>query len=146
MGQRSFLILGTLGLIPFIVIFVAYFISPPEEKVYEFLIYLFVAYAAIIASFLGGIQWGMIISKADQLFKIGFPLTLSVVPALIAWSALLVLHSLVFSLTLIIISFIFATVNDFYLYNQKATPYWFLNMRVPLSAIVIILTFILLIQ
>ena len=43
MGQRAFLILGSLGLIPFIAIFSAYFISPPEEKVYEFLIYLFVA-------------------------------------------------------------------------------------------------------
>jgi hypothetical protein len=146
MGQRAFLILGSLGLIPFIAIFSAYFISPPEEKVYEFLIYVFVAYAAIIASFLGGIQWGMIISRADLLFNIGFPLTLSVVPALIAWSALLVLHSLILALTLIISSFIFATVNDFYLYNKKATPYWFLNMRVPLSAIVVILTFILLIQ
>jgi hypothetical protein len=135
MGQRAFLILGSLGLIPFIAVFSAYFISPPEEKVYEFLIYVFVAYAAIIASFLGGIQWGMIISRADLLFNIGFPLTLSVVPALLAWSALLVLHS-----------FMFATVNDFYLYNKKATPYWFLNMRVPLSAIVVILTFILLIQ
>ena len=146
MGQRSFLILGTLGLIPFVVIFAAYFISPPEEKVYEFLIYLFVAYAAIIASFLGGIQWGMIISRVDLLFNIGFPLAMSVIPALLAWSALLVFQSLNFSLTLIIASFIFATMNDFYLYNLKVTPYWFLNMRVPLSAVVIILTFILLIQ
>ena len=146
MGQRSFLILGTLGLIPFVVIFAAYFISPPEEKVYEFLIYLFVAYAAIIASFLGGIQWGMIISRVDLLFNIGFPLAMSVIPTLLAWSALLVFQSLNFSLTLIIASFIFATMNDFYLYNLKVTPYWFLNMRVPLSAVVIILTFILLIQ
>ncbi|MDA9137328.1 DUF3429 domain-containing protein [Pelagibacterales bacterium] len=146
MGQRSFLILGTLGLIPFVVIFAAYFISPPEEKVYEFLTYLFVAYAAIIASFLGGIQWGMIISRADLLFNIGFPLTMSVVPALLAWSALLVLHSLTFSLILIIVSFLFATATDFYLYNKKATPYWFLNTRVPLSVLVVVLTFILLLQ
>ena len=88
----------------------------------------------------------MIISRADLLFNIGFPLTMSVIPALLAWSALLVLHSLTFSLILIITSFLFATMNDFYLYNKKATPYWFLNMRVPLSAVVIILTFILLIQ
>ena len=82
MGQRSFFVLGILGLIPFILIFAAYFISPPENNVYELLLYTFIAYSAIIASFLGGIQWGMIISKVDQLFNIGFPLTLSVVPAL----------------------------------------------------------------
>ena len=146
MGQRSFLILGILGLIPFILIFAAYFISPPENNVYELLLYTFIAYSAIIASFLGGIQWGMIISKVDQLFNIGFPLTLSVVPALIAWGALLVLNSLVLSLCLIIASYIFATLTDFYLYNKKATPYWFLNMRVPLSLLVVILTFILLTQ
>ena len=133
-------------MLPFILIFAAYFISPPEEQIYNFLIYLFVAYGAIIASFLGGIQWGMIITKADQLFNISFPLTISVAPALIAWSALLVLHSLVFSLTLIIISFFVASMHDFYLYNKKATPYWFLNIRVPLSAIVIVMTFILLIR
>ena len=70
MGQRASLVLATLGLLPFILIFAAYFISPPEEQIYNFLIYLFVAYGAIIASFLGGIQWGMIITKADQLFNI----------------------------------------------------------------------------
>ena len=146
MGQRSFIILGILGLLPFILTFSAYFITPPDNKVYELLLYIFIAYAAIIASFLGGIQWGMIISRIDQLFNIGFPLTLSVVPALLAWSALLVLQSLIISLCLIIASFIFATMTDFYLYNKKATPYWFLNMRVPLSALVVILSFILLVQ
>ena len=35
MGQRSFLILGILGLLPFIVIFCAYFIAPPDKNIYE---------------------------------------------------------------------------------------------------------------
>ena len=144
MGQRSFLILGILGLLPFIVIFCAYFIAPPDKNIYELLLYLFIAYSAIIASFLGGIQWGMIISKGDQLFSIALPITLSVIPSLISWCALLILNSLILSLCLIILAYLFATLTDFYLYNKKVTPYWFLNMRVPLSLIVVILAFVLL--
>jgi hypothetical protein len=60
MGQRQSLILGLLGLIPFILITAGCFITPPDETVYDLLIFIFVAYAAIVASFWGGVQWGLI--------------------------------------------------------------------------------------
>ena len=60
MGYRSSLIVGILGLIPFVIIFLCCLITPADQEVYDLLIYLFISYAAIISSFLGGIQWGLI--------------------------------------------------------------------------------------
>jgi hypothetical protein len=57
------------------------------------------------------------------------------------WSALIFITNLFHSLVIIVISFLIATAHDYYLYNTKATPYWFLNIRVPLTSAVIVLSF-----
>ena len=76
MGQRQSLILGALGLIPFILLVAACFISPPDKALYDLLIFIFISYAAVISSFLGGIQWGLIISSADRIYSIFLPFVL----------------------------------------------------------------------
>mgnify|MGYP007000100132 len=65
------------------------------------------------------------------------PLFISTLPSLIAWGALLSLENLTISLILIIISFLVSSLHDYYLYQQKLTPYWFLSVRIPLSIFVI---------
>lgn len=140
MGYRSSLTVGILGLIPFVTIFVCCLITPADQEVYDLLIYLFVSYAAIISSFLGGIQWGLITASADRIYSVFLPLLISTIPALMGWSALIFVTNLFYSLIIIVISFILALAHDYYLYNTKATPYWFLNIRVPLTSAVIIIS------
>jgi len=140
MGYRSSLTGGILGLIPFVVIFVCCLITPADQEVYDLLIYLFISYAAIISSFLGGIQWGLITASADRIYNVFLPLLISTLPALMGWSALIFVTNLFYSLIIIVISFIITLAHDYYLYNTKSTPYWFLNIRVPLTSVVIIIS------
>lgn len=140
MGYRSSLIVGILGLIPFVVIFIFCLVIPSNQEFYNLLIYLFISYAAVISSFLGGIQWGLITASAERIYNVLLPLLISTVPALMGWSALIFVTHLFYSLIIIIISFILALAHDYYLYNIKATPYWFLNIRVPLTSTVIVLS------
>ena len=141
MGRRQSIIIGFLGLIPFIFLAAACFIIPPDKEVYELLIFIYISYAAVISSFLGGIQWGLITASAERIYFVFFPLLISTVPCLISWSALLTIKDLRISLILIIASFVVSILHDYYLDRQKLTPHWlFLSIRMPLSLTVIILT------
>ena len=82
----------------------------------------------------------MITASAERIYNVLLPLLISTVPALMGWSALIFVTHLFYSLIIIIISFILALAHDYYLYNIKATPYWFLNIRVPLTSTVIVLS------
>ena len=146
MGYRSSLIVGILGLIPFVIIFLCCLITPADQEVYDLLIYLFISYAAIISSFLGGIQWGLITAFADKIYYVFTPLLITVIPALISWAALLSLENLKLSLLLLLIGYIISLLHDYYLYQQlKITPLWFITMKLILSLTVSILTIILII-
>ena len=94
MGYRSSLIVGILGLIPFVIIFLCCLITPADQEVYNLLVYLFISYAAIISSFLGGIQWGLITASADRIYNVLLPLIISTVPALMGWFALISITNL----------------------------------------------------
>ena len=143
MGQRQSLILGLLGLIPFIILIFAIFISPPDEEIYELLIFIYISYAAVISAFLGGIQWGLITASSEKIYSIFLPLFITTIPCLIGWCALLTLKNLTTSLILIIISFVVSSLHDYYLYQQKITPHWYLSLRIPLSVAVVILSSVL---
>ena len=141
MGQKQSFILGGLGLIPFILILIACAISPPNKELHGLLLFIYVAYAAIISSFLGGIQWGLITAFADKIYYVFIPLIISVMPPLIAWSALLSIENLSLSLGLILVSFLISAFHDYYLYQQqKISQLWFITMRISLSSIVIVIT------
>ena len=141
MGRLQSIIIGLLGLIPFIFLAAACFIIPPDKEVYELLIFIYISYAAVISSFLGGIQWGLITASAERVYFVFLPLLISTVPCLISWSALLTIKDLRISLILIIASFVVSSLHDYYLDRQKLTPHWFfLSIRMPLSLTVIILT------
>ena len=141
MGQKQSFILGVLGLIPFILILIACAISPPTEELHGLLLFTYVAYAAVISSFLGGIQWGLITAYADKIFYVFIPLFISVIPPLISWAALLRIENFRLSLGLILVSFLISAIHDYYLYQQqKILQLWFIVMRISLSSIVIVIT------
>ena len=143
MGYRPSLLLGILGLIPFVLIVFFCFLAPPDQEVYDLLIFIYVSYAVVISSFLGGIQWGLITASSDKIYFIFSPLFISTIPTLVSWIALLFFASSMYlSLILIIISFMIASVFDYYLYQSKIAPFWFLNVRLPLSVCVFVLTII----
>ena len=141
MGRVQSYILGGLGLIPFVLIVLFCFLSPPDKEIYSLLIYIYVAYAAIISSFLGGIQWGLIISHAEKVYSTFFPLAASVLPPLIAWASLLTIQNLQISLIIVTVSYVVSILHDCYLhYREKITSSWFILMRLILSISVILLT------
>ena len=127
MGQHQSLILGLLGLVPLILLISASFIVPPDNEIYELLIFIYISYAAVISSFLGGIQWGLIIASPERVYSVFLPLFISTVPCLIAWSALLTLENLTTSLILIIVSFIVSSLHDYYLYQHLKRLFHIVN-------------------
>ena len=144
MGRVQSYILGGLGLIPFVVIIISCFLSPPDVEIYSLLIYIYIAYAAIISSFLGGIQWGLIISHAEKVYSTFLPLVVSVLPPLIAWASLLTIQNLHISLLIVSVSYVVSILHDCYLhYLEKITSSWFILMKLILSISVILLTSIL---
>ena len=141
MGRVQSYTLGGLGLIPFVVIVISCFLSPPDVEIYSLLIYIYIAYAAIISSFLGGIQWGLIISHAEKVYSTFLPLAVSVLPPLIAWASLLTIQNLYISLIIVTVSYVVSILHDCYLhYLEKITSSWFILMKIILSILVILLT------
>ena len=97
------------------------------------------AYGAIILSFLGGIQWGLAIRNSGGNARtrqgLNLMLTLSIIPSLIGWLALLVEEDLGFSL--LIVGFALALFSDVRAANRGIAPRWHLRLRYPLTAVVI---------
>lgn len=97
----------------------------------------FVAYVAVILSFLGGIQWGMGVAISGSAPKSAQPLfLLPVVPSLLAWAMLFVVTT---GARIIIAIFLFACVwlTDAFLHPQDLIPKWIFRLRRIVSPIVI---------
>ncbi len=95
-------------------------------------------YAAIIVSFLGGIQWGLGIATYEQQPQTARSLfTLSVVPSLLAW-AMLFLPASTSRIVVAIFLVGFVWIIDSLLYLQKVIPPWFFKLRCIVSGVVIV--------
>jgi hypothetical protein len=96
------------------------------------------SYAAVIVSFLGGIQWGVGIATLEQQPQTAKSLfLLSVVPSLLAWAMLFLPMS---NSRVIVAIFLvgFVWVVDALLSLQQVIPAWFFRLRSNVSAIVIV--------
>lgn len=96
------------------------------------------AYGAVILSFLGGIHWGLAISVAGTADQKGVSyrrLTISVVPSLVAWCALL----LPTGATLPVLAAAFAVMLavDWRLAEKAEAPSWYPKLRWPLTTAVV---------
>ena len=80
---RWVLRLGYAGLIPFVVNALLLFLV--QDDVHPYVTIALTAYAALIASFLGGIHWGLALLESSALRT--FHLIWGVTPSLLAWIA-----------------------------------------------------------
>lgn len=93
------------------------------------------AYGAVILSFLGGVHWGLAMRRSPASPGL-FALTLSVMPSLVGWSALLLApRSGLVVLTVAVIAMLAVDVS---LAGRGLAPAWYKRLRVPLSTIVFV--------
>jgi hypothetical protein len=123
--------LGYGGLIPFLGLIPASLLDHQHGMVWNDAIY---AYGAIILSFIGALHWGLAMSlpvlsesQRSALF------TWSVVPALIAWPAVLLSPPL--AAPLLVFGFIAHYGQDRRLAKQVSLPVWYLPLRLRLSIV-----------
>jgi hypothetical protein len=118
-------LLGFGGLLPFIAAAIAAHAVDPALQ--EHTRRALVAYGAIILSFLGGVRWGAAMIGRDTA-DLARPLLISVVPALLGWSAVL----LPSTTGAVVLAACFAVLLVADLHNRDV-PDWYRVLRVPLS-------------
>lgn len=122
-------ILGYAGLIPFIVLSISSWLTPPlgHES-----IDLLVLYAAIILSFMGAVHWGAAVVNDTQNNSTHY--TASVIPALVAWLAVLTTRPI--AISLLLVSFIILYRHDCHVNDQLGFADWYLPLRKKLTVVV----------
>lgn len=128
------LLLGILGLIPFVALTVASAFT--SQALRSWLLFALCAYGAAILSFLGGIHWGLGIGAAchiGQRTRLILSLCFSVIPALVAWASLLLplelgLLSLSAAMAIMLVADVAASRFD-------VVPRWYPTLRMPLALI-----------
>lgn len=126
-------VLGGLGLLPFIAGALSPIVGGPDgmEAALRY-------YAAAILSFMGGVHWGLAIAgkTAPLSFESKLQLMLSVVPALVAWFALM--RPVEASLLIMAFAFLILLVGDMLATLAGEAPAWYPRLRIPLTIAVIL--------
>lgn len=102
--------------------------GPWTELVHEWALTAALGYGAVILSFLGGVIWGLAIAADAHLSRW---LTLSVIPSLIGWLAVMVGCSP--GLWLLTAAFAAMPLLDRAACRTKIAPVWYLSLRLPVS-------------
>ena len=123
------LLLGCGGLLPFLATPIALGTGRIEG---ELVFNAFAAYSAVILSFLGGIRWGQAVGLTKSRAR---ELSISIVPSLWAWIAILIPSPGV-ATAMLMVGFGAMGVLDRY-YPSPASPRWMTNLRTLLSIIVV---------
>ena len=137
----SALVLGMGGLIPFVCSAILVWWPLPidqwlpqwliqERSVAQLATPALGAYGAVILSFLGGVRWGNMLFDQASLHR-WLPLTLSVLPSLIAWPSLLL--SPIPMLALLAAGFTLQYAFDVAAVKRGELPEWFGRLRLILS-------------
>ena len=126
--------LGYGGLIPFLVLTPASLLDDHHGAVWSDALY---AYGAIILSFIGALHWGLAMTLPELTERQRSAcFTWSVMPALIAWPA--VLFSPIVASPLLVFGFIAHYLQDRRLARQANLPDWYLPLRLRLSSVAVI--------
>lgn len=126
--------LGLAGLLPFLASLAAAWIAPIAWQIIA--VRAFLAYGAVILSFLGGIQWGVAMCREGSdasAFKIR--MLLAMVPSLVAWSALL-LHPFTAAWVLAL-GFVLVRLHEVSRNGRSSLPVWYHALRRPLTLVVL---------
>ncbi len=106
-------------------------------------LHLLVAYCAIIQAFIGGVYWGVAITKREtkipylrRMVMIG-----SIVPVCFAW---VVLFISVAPYQVLLSAFLFSMLwcTDSILYSEKLIPHWYFSLRGTVTPIVVVSLYI----
>lgn len=124
-------ILGYAGAIPFVACAVAVWAFDGASR--GFAMIALIAYGAAILSFLGGIRWGLAIANGRDEPGL-LALTVSVVPALVAWLALLA-PAPATALAALVTGLVLIAVSDAAAARDGRAPAWYPRLRWPLAAI-----------
>lgn len=125
--------LAGVGALPFVVMALAQVLMPGFATAYLGGETAFLAYGAVILSFMGGVRWGAALSPA-ALPVAGERMILSVAPSLAAWLALLIERP--WSLLLLLAGFALQGAWDIMSARKGDLPPWFGRLRLVISAIV----------
>lgn len=127
--------LGAFGLIPFVA-GTLLILSSDAGWAYEALRF----YAASILAFMGGVQWGLAMTAVGSTDGDGpvlwQRLSMSVLPALIAWLALLL--DAPYDLLIIAVAFGLLLTSDLAAMKSGWAPAWYARLRIPLTTVVLI--------
>ncbi|MCE2991129.1 MAG: DUF3429 domain-containing protein [Burkholderiales bacterium] len=137
---RTASILTYAGAIPFVVCATVLVFARPLGLIEyrPFALQALTTYAAIIVSFLGGIQWGIgVATESEQPQTANSLFLLSVVPSLLAW-ALLFLPSNTSKVIVALFLVGLVWIVDALLHLQQVIPAWFFRLRCVISAVVMI--------
>lgn len=126
--------LGYGGLIPFLALTPASLLDHHHGVVWSDALY---AYGAIILGFIGALHWGLAMSLPELTERQRSALfAWSVVPALIAWLA--VLFSPPLAAPLLVSGFVAHYLQDRRLASQARLPDWYLPLRLRLSSVAVV--------
>jgi hypothetical protein len=127
--------LGGLGVLPFAVLSIA---TPFANDVFKAqLLFALLAYGALILSFLGGIHWGLAIAAVPQTNNVLWRrITVSILPSLLAWSALLMPFRIGF--LVLAAAFVAMLLVDIRASHRHEAPAWYPRLRWPLSCAAVI--------
>lgn len=126
--------LGYGGLIPFLVLTPVSLLDYHYGALWSDALY---AYGAIILSFIGALHWGLAMSLPELSERQRSALFLwSVVPALIAWPA--VLFSPPIAAPLLVFGFIAHYLQDRRLARQASLTDWYLPLRLRLTSVAVV--------
>ncbi len=127
------LMLGAAGLIPFVGTAACLLVAPDFLGLGSGLLHMaLVTYAALIASFLGGVRWGNVLAKPEHHQR---EFVLAVMPSLVAWLALATPRP--YDLMMLIGIFLALGVSDIGLVLAGGAPRWYGKLRVGLTAIAV---------
>lgn len=125
------LLLGVAGLIPFFAAGLA--VWTPLLAEWRGVAGSFgITYGAIILSFLGGVRWGAAMQANANARPLGRPLSLSVIPALLAY-AVLILPALPSAPLLLAVFHIIQGVDDIRAVRAGDLPGWYRPLRIGLT-------------
>jgi Protein of unknown function (DUF3429) len=100
----------------------------------RFLHHALLTYAALIASFLGGVRWGVAFTAPS--YRQSSLFVVSILPSLVAWLALALPRP--YDLVLVLTLFLCMLVIDIWLVRERLMPRWFGSLRLLLSALVVL--------
>lgn len=123
--------LGGLGLLPFLAGTTALWLL--EQPRWGAALFMLTGYAAVILAFMGAIHWGLAMAAPAQ--TRARVMTLSVIPALLAWVALSLPAG--GALALMAVGYVGVYGMDSRAISRGLAPAWYRRLRIPLTVAVL---------